>query len=122
MTELTPRHKAEAIVKVLDDKKAGHIVALDVAKHTTLADYFVIASANSSSHIKALADETEKKMMEDYEEQVLKVEGYNSANWILMDFGNVVVHLFTRDTRDFYQIERLWADAISLDISKIIKP
>lgn len=104
-TELTLK-----ILKILDDKKALEIKALYVGELTTVADYFVIASGTSTTHVKSLCDEILEKLEEEGI-SVNHIEGYNSATWILMDYGNIVVHIFTKDERNFYSLERLWGDA-----------
>lgn len=96
--------------KALDDKFAEDIVILDIREVSTMADYFIIASGKNPNQLKAMADEIEEKL----HKQGLKVscvEGYNSANWILIDFSDVMVHLFTKDDREFYRLERVWGDA-----------
>ncbi|HHV74035.1 MAG TPA: ribosome silencing factor [Thermoanaerobacterium sp.] len=110
-TELTLK-----ILKILDDKKALDIRGLYVGELTTVADYFVIASGTSTTHVKSLCDEISEKLAEDGV-YVNHIEGYNSATWILMDYGSIVVHIFTKDERNFYSLERLWGDAkeIALD-------
>jgi ribosome-associated protein len=94
----------------MNDKKASDIRILKVGQHTTLADYFIIATGASTTQIKAIADEIEKVL---HEQGVLirHKEGYVSANWILLDYGNVVTHVFHKDMRTFYSLEKLWADA-----------
>ncbi|SNX55165.1 ribosome-associated protein [Thermoanaerobacterium sp. RBIITD] len=107
------------ILKILDNKKAIDLKALYVGDLTTVADYFIIASGTSITHVKSLCDEVEEKLNEDGV-PVNHIEGYNSARWILMDYGNVVVHIFTKDERDFYSLERLWSDAKEIVLDKLI--
>ena len=97
----------DKIVKNLEDKKAIDIKTVDIKEKTTIADYFVIASGTSSTHIKALADNVEEELKK---ENIYpnKIEGYNTAAWILMDYGDVVVHLFTQAERENYKLEDLW--------------
>ncbi len=102
--------KAMKIAACLDNKKGQDITVLDIGKVTTLGDYFVIASGGSAPQIKALADEVLEKLAEAGEHPI-HIEGYNAATWILLDYGDVIVHIFHRETRDFYGIERLWTDA-----------
>ncbi len=110
----------ERIVKILDDKKAIDINVLDIRKLTTMADYFVICSGTSSPHIKALSDELDEKLSEDGI-SFLGKEGFQTANWVLMDYDSVIVHIFNEETREFYSIENLWADAKEVDITEFIK-
>lgn len=107
------------IVKTLDAKKALDIKALATADLTVIADYFVICTANSTTHIKTLSDEVQKALSEMGEPPV-RAEGYRAGGWVLVDFGCVVVHLFLKETREFYSLERLWGDAPELDINKIV--
>lgn len=94
---------------ILDDKKAKDIEIIDISDVSILADYFIICSGTSNTHIRALADELEFKM-EEAGYNLLHKEGYDSARWILLDFGDVVVHIFHEEDRGFYSLERLWAD------------
>lgn len=101
---------AKTIVKVLDNKKAHDLKLLKVRDLTVLADYFVIASGTSTTQVGALFDEVDFKLGQDGIEP-LRVEGAATKNWVLLDYGNVVVHIFYPEAREFYQLERLWADA-----------
>ena len=116
---MTSREMVEKAVQVLDDKKAVDIQALDILKISTLGDYFVIASGNSTTHVKALVDELDKAFADEGIE-ARNIEGKQSATWVLMDYLDVVIHVFSHETRDFYQLERLWGDAPNLDVAKII--
>lgn len=118
---MTPKEIAELIVKTLDGKKARDIKLLRTTDVTVLADYFVICTANSTTQIKTLADETEH-VLETNGEFKLHREGYRSGGWVLLDYGCVVVHLFMDETRKFYNLERLWADAEEIDISSLVEP
>jgi ribosome-associated protein len=115
---MTPFEIAELIVKTLDNKKARDIKLLKTEHLTVLADYFVIATATSSTHIKSLTEEADKALSE-AGEPPLRREGYRSGGWVLLDFGSVILHLFLNETREFYSLERLWGDAQSVDISPI---
>lgn len=97
----------EQIIKVLEDKKAIDIKKVDIKDKTTIADYFIIASGTSSTHIKALADNVEENLKEQGIKPV-KIEGYNSGTWILMDYSDVIVHIFTEEEREHYNLEDLW--------------
>ncbi len=107
---LSPSQIAKIAAQALDEKLARDIVVLKTEELTVLADYFIICTANSTTHIKTLADETEKAL-ELAGEPPLRREGYRSGGWVLLDFGSVIVHLFLEETREFYNLERLWADA-----------
>lgn len=107
---MTPREIAGKIAETLDNKKATDITVLKTEELTVLADYFVICTATSTTHIKTLSDEVEK-VMEDLGEAPLRREGYRSGGWVLVDFGCVIAHIFLAETREFYNLERLWNDA-----------
>ncbi|MBC8584371.1 ribosome silencing factor [Youxingia wuxianensis] len=107
------------VAKLLDDKKAVDIKALEIKDLTTIGDYFVIASGTSNIQVKALADEVEEGLSKlGYEPR--RIEGYQSAMWVVLDYYDVIVHIFYEQTREFYSLERLWADAptIQLDLDK----
>lgn len=116
---MTPNELALTIARLLDDKKGLDIKVLDTGSLTTLADYFVLCTANSNTQIKALADYCQKELKEKGEE-IHHAEGHRSGTWVLLDYSSVVVHLFLEETRDFYDLERLWNDAQELDLSKIL--
>ena len=106
--------KAKKIVECLNNKKGHDITILHIGPVTTLADYFVIATGSSGPQIKSLADEVIKKMSEE-KLSPRHIEGYNSAAWVLIDYADVVVHIFSPEMREFYGIERLWTDAEAVD-------
>ncbi len=116
---MTDREELEIIVKALDSKKADEITALEVGDLTILANYFVIASATSTTQVKALADEVEYRMQQ-AGISPKSIEGVGARDWIVLDYIDVVVHVFHKDARDFYQLERLWADGKKVDISQMI--
>ena len=103
---------SEKVVSLLENKKAKDIVAINIENVTILADYFVICNGSSTTHIKSLADEIEKCLGAEGGPQLLHREGYNSARWILLDYGDVVIHVFHENDRKFYDIERLWSDGV----------
>lgn len=106
------------IVATLDNKKATDIKSLEITELTSVADYFVIATGTSGTHIRALADEVQDTLTKQGVEPK-SVEG-KSTGWILLDYGTVVVHVFTPDQRELYSLEHLWGDAKEVDISAII--
>lgn len=103
--------KLEKVIKYLEEKKAKDIETMYISGMTVLADYFVVCSGTSITHIKAIADELEAKMDEEGV-NFLHKEGYDSARWILLDFGDIIVHIFHDEDRKFYNLERLWSDGI----------
>lgn len=106
-------------VKALDNKKAENIKLLRVSDVTVVADYFAICTGTSNTHIKTLCDEVEKTLKEAGEEPG-KIEGYRSGTWVLLDFGCLVVHVFTDETRKFYNLERLWSDADEVRLDEVL--
>ena len=118
---LTPKEIAEAAVRALDAKNAHDLKLLHTTDVTVLADYFVICTAASTTQIKTLADAVEAAL-EALGETKQHREGYRSGSWVLLDFGCVVVHLFMEEARQFYNLERLWADAETVDISGLLVP
>ncbi|MDD2363048.1 MAG: ribosome silencing factor [Oscillospiraceae bacterium] len=110
---------AELVVGSLDKHKAEDIQIIGIRDLTVIADYFVIATGTSSTQVKALADYVEAEL-EEKEIKPQRVEGYPSARWILIDYGSVVVHVFFTETREFYNLERLWKDGQHLDLAEFI--
>lgn len=113
---LLPNEIAKIAATALDDKKAQDIKILKTAEQTVLADYFVICHGTSSTHIKALVNEVDKALSEAGEPPVRR-EGLRSDIWVLMDFGSVIVHVFTDEARKFYNLERLWSDSEEVPLS-----
>lgn len=105
-------------VEILDKKKAVDLKALALGELTVVADYFVIATGTSGTHIRALADELEEALTALGVEPG-HIEG-RATGWILLDYGSVVVHIFTPDSRDYFNLERLWSDAEDVDLSAIV--
>lgn len=116
---LEPNELLAEIVKIADSRKAKDIVAVHVTEQTTLADYFVIMTGTSTTHIRALSDEIELKLKEDFNLYSHHIEGITS-NWILMDYSTVVVNIFMSDSREMYALERMWGDSKPVDLSKYI--
>jgi ribosome-associated protein len=110
---------AEFIVGVLSDRKATDIRLLRVAEKTVLTDYFVICTGNSNTQIKGIASEIEAKVTVKYGLAPRSTEGYTDANWILIDYGCAIVHIFNREKRGFYNLEKLYADAKEVDIGNL---
>ena len=101
----SPLEIAKALVHVLDMKKGREIKLLHIADHTIIADYFVICGGTSNTNVRALAGEVEYKLGQAGVE-ALRMDGYTEGTWIVMDFGDIMVHVFGRDTRDFYKLEK----------------
>ena len=102
---------ARVAADAIFSKKGSDILLLDVSGQFFLADVFVIASGTSRPHVQALAEHVEEKLGETFGIKPLRMEGANEAEWVLMDYGDVIVHLFQPAARDFYSLERLWGDA-----------
>ena len=107
---MTAYEKSQAAVAALEDKKASNIEVIDVKERTSLSEYFIIASCQSTVQVRACADEVEEQL-EKAGENVRHKEGYSTGSWVLMDYGDVVVHVMQQEMREFYGIERLWDDA-----------
>lgn len=105
----------EVAVKAADLKRAEDIVALDVQGVSLLADYFMICHGNSGRQIEAIANEVIEKV-EEAGGTLNRVEGMDAKNWVLIDFGDLIVHVFTEESRDFYQLEKLWMEAPLVDV------
>lgn len=108
-----------AIAKILDEKKTRDIKVLKIEDLTIVTDYIVIATGTSTTQVKSLADEVEFKLSTQYNMKPTRVEGYESKNWILMDYDTVIVHVFHPDARDYYNLDKLWADGeeIAIDLN-----
>ncbi len=116
---LNPKTVAYETVKALDSKKGVGIKLLKIDQVSSLADYFIICTGTSSTHVKTLCDYAELAL-ENLGETMLGREGHRGNSWELLDFGSIVVHVFTEEAREFYGLERLWADAEFVDISDIV--
>lgn len=108
-----------ALVRALDKHKAGNIRVIKVGEISSLADAFVIAEGTSSTQVRALADYAEEELRR-AGITPLRTEGYRSQGWIVLDYGDVVAHIFHRETRAFYDLERLWKDGREMDISEFL--
>jgi ribosome-associated protein len=97
------------------DKKASNIVVLDLRKIASFTDYFVICTARASRQVQAIADEVEEQLRKQ-NSRTSHIEGYQAAEWVLMDYGDFVVHIFAESAREFYNLERLWRDAERTEI------
>lgn len=107
---VTSKEKALKIAKFLDSKKASDIKILELKDLTIITDYFVICSAESTTQVKAFTEYLQEQMdMEGF--KPLGIEGFNYAHWVLLDYGDVIVHIFLEETRHYYDLERLWLDA-----------
>lgn len=102
-------------IEALEDKKAEDIKIIDIREISVLADYFIIAGGSNPSQIQALCDNVQEKLgRAGYPER--QTEGYEAANWVLVDFGDVIVHIFDKENRLLYDLERLWRDGSQIDV------
>lgn len=102
----------------LDEKKAIDIKVIDISKISVIADYFIITGGSNERQVKAIADNVEEKLGK--EGVVAKsIEGYHNANWILMDYGDVIIHIFNQEDRLFYDLERIWMDGQSVEVADL---
>ena len=116
---MTPKEMALLLAQAMDSKKGKDIRVLETDGVTTLADYFVLCSGSSAPQLKALADAGEKAM-KDHGILPHHVEGHRGGTWILQDYGDVVVHVFDKEARAFYDLDSLWADAKTVDLSDVL--
>lgn len=127
--DTTMMENLKVIVKAMEDKKAYNIEILDIKDISPIADYFVICSASNLRQTRTIADEVDEKMAE-HNVKAVKVdnedlfgnplrEGYDTGKWILLDFNGIVVHIFSEDERDYYNLDKIWSDAKTLDLKTL---
>ena len=116
---LSAKKVAVEVTKALDEKKGMDIKLLKIDKVSSLADYFLICTGTSNTHVRTLCDYAEYTL-EQLGEPMLGREGHRGNSWELLDYGTIVVHVFTQEAREFYSLERLWADAEEINISDIV--
>lgn len=105
-------------INALEDKKAEDVKIIDISKVSVLADYFIIANGSNRSQIQALSDAVEE-VLGKAGYPVKQMEGYNNANWVLLDFGDIIIHIFDRENRLFYDLERIWCDGRSMTAEEL---
>lgn len=109
---------AKLAIAALEDKKAEDIKVIDISEVSVIADYFIIAGGSNRSQIQALCDNVQEKLGKaGYPEK--QIEGYDTANWVLIDFNDVIVHIFDKENRLLYDLERIWRDGKQVDITSI---
>lgn len=113
---MTPETKIEIAAKALYQKKAVDLSCVAVGELTALTEYFLMATATSSTHVHALADEVEHKLREAGEEP-RHIEG-RATDWLLLDYGDLIIHIFGRQSREFYGLDKMWSDGDPVDLSK----
>ena len=117
---MTPKEIAVLAAKALDGKKGQEIKVMEVTEITSLADYFVICTGSSSTQISALCDAVEEKLETEAGEKTLRREGHRGGSWVLLDYGCIVVHIFSQEAREFYSLERLWGDGKRVVLTGIL--
>ena len=106
---MTSKELTKLAVAALEDRKAEDVTVIDISEISPIADYFIIANGNSESQVRALVDNVEEELSKAGYEMKQR-EGYGSGNWVLMDFGEIIVHVFDKENRLFYDLERIWRD------------
>ena len=117
-TELDPQ--VQLAIQCAADKKAFDMVALDLRAVASFTEFFVIATAANQRQVQAIADEINEQLKKQLETRPVRVEGYKSAEWVLLDYGDFVVHIFNREAREFYDLARLWRDARRVELPQDI--
>ena len=107
---MTAQELTTAICKVLSEKKGKEIVYIDVEKKTSLCSFFVLVSGTSSTQVKSLAESVEERMEKDFDLAPTRIEGVHDGRWAVLDYGDVMVHVFSEEAREFYRLERLWEE------------
>ena len=115
MEEIKSLEKVNLICEILSSKKAYDVVYIDVESKTSLCDYFIICSGRSTTQVKSLAENLEEKLSKDYNLEPRRREGVREGRWAVLDYGDVIVHIFNDETRLFYHLERLWADGENME-------
>ncbi len=103
-------------IRSADEKKAVNMVALDLREIASFTEFFFIASGTNQRQVQAIADEITEQLKKEYRRRAIRIEGYNKAEWTLLDYGDFVIHLFDTEAREFYDLERLWLDARRVEI------
>lgn len=111
---------AKLAIEALEDKKAEDIHVIDISEVSVIADYFIIAGGSNRSQIQALCDNVEEQLGR-AGNTVRQIEGYDTANWILMDFGDVIIHIFDKENRLLYDLERIWRDGKQIEVDELKK-
>ena len=116
---MSPRETANLIIEALDSKKGVDIKLLGVTEKTVIADYFVLCTGTSTTHVKSLAEEVEFKL-EQEGLMPLHSDGTVHSDWMVLDYGSVIIHVFSRDQREFYALDKMWSDGEAVPLDTII--
>lgn len=119
--KLTPEEIVENCVEIADAHKAENIVSLKVGEFTVIADYFVLCTGNSVPHVRAISDSIPREIRKKTGLHELRITGSPESKWVIVDFGSVIVHVMSPETRDLYQIENLWGDAPKVESVKVLE-
>ena len=106
----------DTIYNARDDKKGGNTRILDISEITTISDYFAVTSGNNYNQVRAIADNVEEELLKKHGMKPERVEGYNNGEWILLDYIDYVIHIFDKEQRLFYDIERIWSDGKEIEV------
>lgn len=115
---MTIQEKIKIVVNALEDKKAENVTIIDIHEISVLADYFIIANGTNINQVQAMADNVSEELAK-IGQNNKQTEGYQSGNWILMDYNDFIVHVFDKESRSFYDLERIWADGTELTVDKL---
>ena len=118
MIKDTSKQMAKVAVEALKEKKGNDVKVIDIGEISILADYFIIANGSNANQVQAMVDNVEEQMYKAGFDDP-KVEGYNNASWILLDYNDVVLHIFDEESRSFYNLERLWRDGKEVDVDTL---
>ena len=113
--------EVQLAIRCADDKKATRITVLDLRAIASFTEFFVIADGANQRQVQAIADDINEQLKKQAGRRPVRIEGYKSAEWVLLDYGDFIVHLFNKEARDFYDLERLWRDAGKVDLPETIK-
>jgi ribosome-associated protein len=108
--------EVQLAIRCADEKKASRMTVLDLRQIASFTEFFVIADGSNQRQVQAIADEINEQLKKQKSRRPVRVEGYKSAEWVLLDYGDFIVHLFNKEARDFYDLERLWRDAGKVDL------
>lgn len=108
----------KAVYDAIADKKGENTRIIDISEVSVIADYFIVTNGNNVNQVQAIADSVEEKMLAEGV-RLRQTEGYNTAGWILMDFGSIIVHIFSKEDRFFYDLERIWSDGKAIEIEEL---
>lgn len=112
--------EVQLAIRCASDKQAFDMVALDLTNIASFTEFFIIASGANQRQVQAIADEINEQLKKQLKVRPVRIEGYSGAEWVLLDYGDFVVHIFNRESREFYDLERLWRDAAKVELPEDI--